>query len=329
MFVEFESNNSLNSKEQTKKIETEMQSRPGLYPMQTLSSSLYEFLESVLTKAFISQPILGNVILSSNLREKIHRMAEGILLNAVCCTHIKNYGLDDLHCDILVLETVLLLRNWSDDENNADNDDANFWEYICNQYALTYDYNFGNSHEYKIFRYAIARSLTRHKRLLVKVGQRYYTTMLTHALAPKVKFYALFEQIFGFYAKTLNYQYVKADPAFRAFAYAMKNRFESGRLRPDDSVYIKSVQSSSAIKALFLNCPEYMSAFVEYVVYTIDVLVATGNIRETSYLDTLLVNWHNNRSKEERSFAKHARSKCHRHNKNVHFRRRKLSRYQI
>ena len=203
------------------------------------------------------------------------------------------------------------MRNWNDvDDGNGDgNEDPKFWEYICNQYALPYDdESFANSHAYKIFRMAINKSLKRHNRLQATSGQKYYTTLLIHAFAPKARFYALFEQIFAFYAATLNYQYVKSDPAFRAFIRAMKLRFESGRAGLEDNVYIKSVQSSSAIRTLFVHCPEYMRTFVERVVCSVDCLVATGMIPEASHLDTLLLGWWESRGRAERAVAKKERS---------------------
>jgi hypothetical protein len=310
--AELNSGTTINTPHHRSEPEAEMQLRPGSYPMPRLSSSSSELLEPLLTQAFISQPILGNIVLSPEQRDKVHTMAVTALFNALEKTGHRDYGLGDFYCDILVLETVLLLRDWSggDSESSDDKGDANFWEYICNQYALLYDEGFGNGHAYKIFRYAIKRSLGRHKRLLLKTGQKYYTTMLTHALAPRAKFYALFDQIFSLYAKTLNSHYMNADPAFRAFSYAMKIRFQDGRSAAEDNVYIKSVQSSSAIKALFSQTPEYMGTFVEYVVSRIDALVATGSMQqdEASYLDMLLSDWYGRRSREERAAARQVRA---------------------
>ena len=312
MSIELEPDEKPTLKEQINEIELEMQWRPGLYSTPIPSASLAALLEPVLTQAFVSQPILGNVNLSPIQRERIHAMAKGVLSNALRTTYLVGFGLGDFNCDILVLETIMLLRNWNDlDEDKPSVENKNFWEYICNQYALPYDRSFGNSHVYRIFRHAIKSTLKRHKRFIVESDKKtYYTTMLAHALAPKTKFYALFEQIFAFYAKTLQYQYIRNDPAFRAFSYAMKNRFNSSRSRSDDTVHIKSVQSSSAIKSLFSNCPEYMAVFVERVVYAIDSLVALGSIHETFYIDTLLVNWYDNRSREERSSDRRERSRA-------------------
>jgi hypothetical protein len=44
-----------------------------------------------------------------------------------------------------------------------------------------------------------------------------------------------------------------------------------------------------------------MSEFVEYVIHCIDTLVAKGKIQETTYIDTLLTKWYENRSREVRT----------------------------
>lgn len=309
MHAELGANEAIEAAEQVVNIESVMKQQSGSYPIPAPSSS---DLLKPLTQAFVSQPLIGNIILSEEQRTKIRMVAVDALSNALRNTDLQNYGIDDFNCDVLMLETALLLRNWMDcSTDDGGDDDMNFWEYIFNQYALTYDKSFGNSHAYKIFKQVIERSLKRHNRLFVDFGQRYYTTMLIHALAPKVKFYDLFEQIFAFYAKTLNYQYIKADPVFHAFSQAMKSHFENNGSPVHDDVYIKTLQSSSAIKALFSCCPEYMGNFVENVVHSIDVLVAGGKIdesSESSYLDTLLVAWYENRSHEARSRAKHERT---------------------
>lgn len=292
--------------EQVSQVESVMRPHAESYAKRIYSPYLQPSLEPIFTEAFCTQPLLGNVNMTSEQRAELHKMAKRDLDRTLRKTDLPNKCLSDFNCDVLVLETVMLLHNWNeiDDENN----NTTFWEYVSNQYDLPHDDSFVNSRAYRIFKTAIKRSMKQHDKLFVSYGQKYYTTMLVHALAPKTKFYALFEQIFSFYDKTLEYQYNKNDPAIRAFAYAMKCRFESVTPDIEDEVHIKSVQSSSAIKALFINCPEYMISFVDIVVCAIDTLVATDTIQEDSYLDTLLLDWYRNRDGEERKAAKRKRS---------------------
>ncbi len=298
---------SQNATDKISRIELEMRPCSGRYPKPIFTSGLWEQFEHTLTKAFLSQPLVGNILISPEQKERLHTTAKNLLMNARTMTYSFDYGLDTFYSDILVLNTVLLLRNWSGD-GDANCDYTGLWEYIFNQYALRYNEDFGGSLEYNIFKSAIKKSLCSHQRLFLQSGQKYYTSLLVHAISPKRMFYALFDQIFAFYSKTLNYQWYKDDPAFRAFAYTMKDRFEGKRSRMDEDIYIKSVQSSSAIQALFTHCPEYMIELVDKTVRDMDALVANGSIRETSYIDTLLINWYEKRSREERSAAKRERA---------------------
>jgi hypothetical protein len=272
-------------------IEEVMQARTGTYPFHIPQK--YELLGDALTQAFVAQPLLGNVCVTPDERDAIHTAAENILTERLKYLQKgRSLGLDyglnesDFYRDILVLETALLLRNWSLDEGDVDSDqeEASFWEYLYNQFALSYDGTFSNSHAYNLFRYAIRKSLNKHNRMFIDKGKSFYTTLLIHALAPVTKFRALFDQIYAFYTKTLQYQYLEADPAFEAFVNAMKKRFEGKSALADDDVYIKSVQSSSAIRGLFQCCPQYMTLFVEKIVRGIDTLVADGRLHEKSYL---------------------------------------------
>ena len=154
-------NETIDEAEQVVNIESAMKQQPGSYPIPIPSG--LELLKPILTEAFISQHLVGNTILSIEQRTKIHEVATEALYSALKNIYLKNYGLDDFKCDALVLETALLLRNWNDCSSDDGDDDMNFWEYICNQYALTYDKGFGNSYSYKIFKHVINRSLKLHK----------------------------------------------------------------------------------------------------------------------------------------------------------------------
>jgi len=278
-------------------IEPEMQPRSGLYSIPANYAEYRETLEPILTQAFIAQPIVGNVLPTAEQREHIHMLAERTLANARRMVHLNDMGLSSFMCDVIVLAAVLALRAWNEDD--ASNNET-LWEYIHNQFALPFEYgNFSNSPEYKVFREAIESSLFRHKRLRATRGQKYYTSLLIHALAPKIKFHTLFEQIFNFYAKNLHYHYVQDDPAFSAFTCAMKSHFEATKAQSSDAIHIKNIQSFVAIKQYFLQCPKFMSGLVERIVQQMDTLVATGAVIKTDYLDTLLVDWYEKRSREE------------------------------
>ena len=105
-------NEMIDEAEQVVNIESAMKQQPGSYPIPIPSG--LELLKPILTQAFISQPLVGNIILSKEQRTKVHEVATEALSSALKNIDLKNFGIDDFKCDVLVLETALLLRNWND-----------------------------------------------------------------------------------------------------------------------------------------------------------------------------------------------------------------------
>ena len=105
---------------------------------------------------------------------------------------------------VLVLETINLLKGWSselaDDENSG-----SLWNYIFLQYGFKSENSDAATNKlYNYFRSAIKDTLTRYKRFFAPEGtQRYYTSLLLHALAPKQSIESLYSILFDFYVKNL------------------------------------------------------------------------------------------------------------------------------
>ena len=108
---------------------------------------------------------------------------------------------------VLVLETINLLKGWSselaDDENSG-----SFWNYIFLQYGFKSENSDAAANKlYNYFRSAIKNTLARYKRFFAPEGtQRYYTSLLLHALAPKQSIESLYSILFNFYAKNLDFE---------------------------------------------------------------------------------------------------------------------------
>ena len=116
---------------------------------------------------------------------------------------------------VLVLETIELLKLWSTDLLDSEGA-GTFWKYVFMQYG----FNSENSEEaenrlYARFRLAIRNTLSTYKRFFAPAGtQRYYTSLLLHALAPRQSIEALFNILFDFYVKNLDFQYVVEDISY-------------------------------------------------------------------------------------------------------------------
>ncbi|MDI9471317.1 MAG: hypothetical protein QM221_00165, partial [Bacillota bacterium] len=104
-----------------------------------------------------------------------------------------------------------------------------------------------------------------------------------------------------YYSKTLQYQSPEdnkfsKDQAFNAFSFAMYEKITGKESNREKDVRIKSMQSSSAIKMLFTQCPYYMGFFVKSLIQEMDLLVSAGEISEDTYINSLLKEWYENRT---------------------------------
>lgn len=90
---------------------------------------------------------------------------------------------------VLVLETIELLKCWSSDLLD-DEVGGTFWKYIFMQYGFNPENSeAAETRLYARFCTAIKKTLTLYKRFFAPEGtQRYYTSLLLHAIAPATEY---------------------------------------------------------------------------------------------------------------------------------------------
>ena len=248
----------------------------------------------LLLKGAFQNTLLGEIELSDKESSWLYEYA----CTAIWRARFQQEPLTSLEEDALVLCTIILLRDW-----NGEGDGENFWEFICEQYAIPY-----SQPVRMMFTSYVDSSFSRNNLLFATTGHKYYTSLLAHALSPKKYFFTLFEKIYGFYAKSLNYQYTENDKAFHVFSLAMQERFMNGVISKND-VYIKALQSSSAIKLLFTQRVDYMTDMTERVVRLLDELIESGSCKDESYLAKLVSEWYEARDLKIKTNDKRERQK--------------------
>ena len=94
---------------------------------------------------------------------------------------------------VLVLETINLLKGWSSELADEETS-GSLWNYIFLQYGFNPENSEAAANRlYNYFRGAIKGTLAHYKRFFAPEGtQRYYTSLLLHALAPKQSIEALY-----------------------------------------------------------------------------------------------------------------------------------------
>ena len=208
---------------------------------------------------------------------------------------------------VLVLETINLLKGWSSEL--ADEEiSGSFWNYIF----LQYGFNPENSEAafnklYNYFRGAIKGTLAHYNRFFAPEGtQRYYTTLLLHALAPKQSIESLYSILFDFYVKNLDFQYVAEDISYKVFTRSMRARWDS-RIAQNDELRLRADSIFSGLQTLFKGRPGYMAVLCDSIVKKMDAILRSENTElidpKRNYWDTILVEWYQKKSSTERMRA--------------------------
>lgn len=280
-------------------LETDMQ----VYSPNKKSSSSNSDIFALVDNIFQTSPLLGEYILSED-EEKLLYQAAGNVFRKL---FIKDSVISSDECDLLILGTIQRLKNWASDSVTEETD-SSFWEYIFRQYG----FNSGNSGSVYFslcqkFRELIQKSFRnpKHPRFLSSQNtQKYYTSMLLHALAPKQSIYSLFEILLDFYSKNLDYQYIPVDPSYKQFVKNLQKRWNS-HAAPTDDFQLRSDAIFSGLKALFLERPGYSAALCEQVVQKIDALLRSEGEQymdpARNYWDFLLSQWYQEKSSVEKS----------------------------
>lgn len=205
---------------------------------------------------------------------------------------------------VLVVETINLLKRWST-ELEGEESTGTFWNYIFLQYGFNPDNSdAARANLYGFFRGAIKKTMNRYERFFApKETQRYYTTLLLHAISPTKSIEAFFNILFDFYVNNLDFQYVAEDTSYKLFTKGMRARWDSSITLSDD-LRLRSDAISSGLKTLFMERPGYMAVLSDTIVKKMDAILRgeDGEVLdgERNYWDILLLDWYRKKSSTER-----------------------------
>ena len=205
---------------------------------------------------------------------------------------------------VLVLETINLLKGWSSELADEETS-GSLWNYIFLQYGFNPENSEAAANRlYNYFRGAIKGTLAHYKRFFAPEGtQRYYTSLLLHALAPKQSIEALYSILFDFYVKNLDFQYVTEDISYKVFTKGMRARWDS-RVAKNDELQLRADAIFSGLQTLFKERPGYMAVLCDSIVKKMDAILRNENTDlidpDRNYWDTILVEWYQRKSSTER-----------------------------
>lgn len=199
---------------------------------------------------------------------------------------------------VLTVSTVALLKKRNEDAQD-DSDTDTFWNYIYQQYGFNPENSeVAEQRVYKSFCAAIKDTLTLYHRFLAPENtMRYYTSMLLHAIAPRASIESLFEILFDFYVRNLDFQYISEDSSYKTLVKGMQARWTEKQ----SEVQLKSSAVMSGLKTLFLEKPGYMAVLCDALVQKMDSLLRGESFEIHDRWDRLLVDWYQKKSSAERT----------------------------
>lgn len=243
----------------------------------------------VCTKLLNSNALLGDAILSSDLRRKIHEEAR----KAFDVINKPEFIRDLNPAEKLVL-TVDMIQTV---KMKGPEDETSFWEYIRRSYGSAEE----NQSIDNALRGAISDTLSRFDRFLSdsKQTQAYYTTLMLHALRSVQSMEGLFEILMYFYMQDLEYTYNQHDPAFVSIVDCIAKRWNEDIAQNND-LKVRSKVLSSGLKALFSERKYFMTLYCEQIVKWIDDLILGKNEIpvKTSETARILKEWFDRKNEE-------------------------------
>ena len=206
---------------------------------------------------------------------------------------------------------VEITKRWKEtDDNDEKEENSGFWSFIFK--TLTGKEEF-NQKLYFAFTSIISQMGSRKKLPIVRMGKKYYATLMMHAFAPKKSIYSFFDLCYNVFKKDLDFGFTNDDEWLcEVVAEQMKNVLGGG-YREDKKVSIGSSAYSIKIGlrsfALNENLSYNFVQFIKDTFYQINKLFNREKIYEETRLERYIVEWWKNKTDSEKLSDESARKK--------------------
>lgn len=197
--------------------------------------------------------------------------------------------------DILCLALVELTKQFDSETTGG-----KLWDYLSCQLGYVPESNVSRQALGNKLRELLRRTFRRHGRYFAEEGQRYYTTLQTHALSPRWSAEHLLNILSSFYVKNLKYQYAKGDAGFSILVSKIARRWaETGETEEDP---LRTDSLASGFRMLFQRRPHFMAAVCDCLIGKMDALLLGDDsaLCPDSRWDRILLDWYNSRPENER-----------------------------
>ncbi len=214
---------------------------------------------------------------------------------------------------VLTFAVVQICKTYRPGVRDGSGDIPSFWDSIFRQFG----FRAGNSDSLRgklrsSFGNAVNYTLEAYRRFQAprRGYLRYYTTLMLHAIAPEDSIFELFNILFDFYVKNLDFQYMPEDISYRQFVRGMRARYDSD-VESRSGLTLKSGTVFSGLQALFKERPGYMAVLCDGLVCRMDYLLRGegSDVLDPEHRewDRKLVQWYQQKTSADRLRMSEAR----------------------
>lgn len=198
---------------------------------------------------------------------------------------------------IVFATLVEITKRWKETDTNVDNEEnSRFWNFVFK--TLTGEEVF-NTKLYNAFTGIISKMDSCNGIPIVRVGKKYYATLMMHAFAPRKSIYSFFDLCFNVFKKDLDFSFTSDDEWLcKVVAEEMKNVL-GGCYREDKLVSIGSSAYSIKIGLRSFVLNESLSVefnrFTKGTFYNINKLFNREVIEGKTRLERCIIDWWKNK----------------------------------
>ena len=263
--------------------------------------------EKISTLLWRNAPLVGEFGFSEEFKKDLHNSAKNIF-QKLLKSHKAQLSLMDEK--ILTLEAIVLTQ-----EMDLQNDESQLWPYLFSSLGYEEDKSGQTSYQqlYKRCREMLQDTVSEHGRLFADFGEgkKYYNTLNIHALTPAWSFEHLFNILYSFYSKNLEFQYEPHDHSFELLVRNIAKRWV-GQSEKESDLKLRSDALASGLKMLFIHRPNYMAAVCDALTERMDAVLKNGidQLDCQSKWDLMLKAWYNHKTAVEQNHMLDQRKKA-------------------
>lgn len=239
------------------------------------------------TKVFKSMPLIGDLVISAEILEKMYNNAKKFIDRAMSSREKVTYA-------YWVYEQVaIVVVNFAKKWNNYE--EGKFTRYI----AMQFGYRDDTGKVWRIIAEALEIAFRNNDKFFIKSsnGERqFYETVMAHSFGPADAWTPMIDLLFKFYSENLDWNYVPGDPLFARLVSVLQKYFNNS-ITVDDKFLIASnyYYLRIGIRRLTQERPGYCAHLFEQIVHRIHQLVHNEAKEAKRYSMKMVDQWFINR----------------------------------